>query len=159
MAGCLVYSSIASTRSGVGLGARGATRVKLGPPNSGINSMRSRAAARDTTPERAGVSEISRVAGRATLSFLPTHRAQWLRLSGGPRGLLRLLYALDRGAGAGSGSGVAALPSANLLAVRFAWAKGALSRPRRWGVGRYAGAYFSASGPRTGDGPCRGLLR
>ena len=69
MAGCLVYSSIASTRSGVGLGARGATRVKLGPPNSGINSMRSRAAARDTTPERAGVSEISRVAGRATLSF------------------------------------------------------------------------------------------
>ena len=70
MAGCLVYSSIASTRSGVGLGARGATRVKLGPPNSGINSMRSRAAARDTTPERAGVSEISRVAGWATLSFL-----------------------------------------------------------------------------------------
>ena len=101
MAGCLVYSSIASIRSGVGLGARGATRVKLGSPNSGINSMRSRAAARDTTPERAGVSEISRVAGRATLSFLPTHRAQWLRLSGGPRGLLRLLHALDRGAGAG----------------------------------------------------------
>ena len=69
MAGCLVYSSIASTRSGVGLGARGATRVKLGPPNSDINSMRSRAAARDTTPERAGVSEMSRVAGRAMLSL------------------------------------------------------------------------------------------
>ena len=69
MAGCLEYSSITSTRTGVGLGARGATRVKLGPPNSGINSMRSRAAARDTTPERAGVSEISRVAGRATLKI------------------------------------------------------------------------------------------
>ena len=44
--------------------------MKLGPPNSDINSMRSRAAARDTTPERAGVSEMSRVAGRAMLSFL-----------------------------------------------------------------------------------------
>ncbi len=41
------------------------------------------------------------MAGKARLSFLPTHRAQWLRLSGGPRGLLRLLHALDRGAGAG----------------------------------------------------------
>ena len=69
-ASCLVCNSIASTRTGVGLGARGATRVKLGPPNSGINSMRSRAAARDTTPERAGVSEISRVHGRAALSSL-----------------------------------------------------------------------------------------
>ena len=44
--------------------------MKLGSPNSGINSMRSRAAARDTTPERAGVSEISRVHGRAALSSL-----------------------------------------------------------------------------------------
>ena len=43
--------------------------MKLGPPNSEINSMRSRAAARDTTPERAGVSEMSRVAGRAMLLF------------------------------------------------------------------------------------------
>ena len=113
--------------------------MKLGPPNSGINSMRSRAAARDTTPERAGVSEISRVAGRATLSFLPTHRAQWLRLSGGPRGLLRLLYALDRGAGAGSSSGGAALQR-NFLFFVLAGGVGRPSLPTPFGVGRCDGA-------------------
>ena len=43
-------------------------------------------------------------------------------------------------------------PQRNFLAVRFAVAKGALSKPRRRGVGRYAGACFSASGPRIGDG-------
>ena len=42
MPGCLVYSSIASTRSGVELGARGATRVKLGSPNSGIRLRKGR---------------------------------------------------------------------------------------------------------------------
>ena len=61
--------------------------MKLGPPNSGINSMRSRAAARDTTPERAGVSEVSGDAGHGArqILFLPTHRAQIGAPSGGGR--------------------------------------------------------------------------
>ena len=75
--------------------------MKLGPPNSGINSMRSRAAARDTTPERAGVSEMSRVAGRAMLSFLPTHRAQWFTPERRAEGLAPV--ALRSRSGSGSG--------------------------------------------------------
>ena len=57
----------------------------------------------------------------------------------GPRGLLRLLYALDRGAGAGSSSGVAALqrnflvfasagePEGRPYPLRTAWV-GAIAR-------------------------------
>ena len=80
-----------------------------------------------------------RLAGRARLSLLPTHRAQWLRLSGGPRGLLRLLYALDRGAGAGSGSGGAALQR-NFLFFVLAGGAGRPSLPTPFGVGRCDGA-------------------
>ena len=120
MAGCLVYSSIASTRSGVGLGARGATRVKLGPPNSGIHSRRSRAAARDTTPERAGVSEISRVAGRATLSFLPTHRAQWFTPERRAEGLAPVALRSRSGSGSGERFRRSRTP-AQLPVLRFGW--------------------------------------
>ena len=130
MAGRLVYTSITSTRTGVGLGARGATRVKLGPPNSGIHSMRSRAAARDTTPERAGVSEISRVAGRATLSFLPTHRAQWFTPERRAEGLAPVALHCRRGAVAGTGSGGPALQR-NFLFFASAGGAGGPPYPHR----------------------------
>ena len=109
MAGCLVYSSIASTRSGVGLGARGATRVKLGPPTQVL--IRCAAARLRATPRRSGrgCRRCREWPEGPCSRFFPPTAPNGLRLSGGPRGLLRLLYALDRGAGAGSGSGVAAL--------------------------------------------------
>ena len=94
--------------------------MKLGPPNSGINSMRSRAAARDTTPERAGVSEISRVAGRATLSFLPTHRAQWFTPERRAEGLAPV--ALRSRSGSGSGERFRRSRTlAQLPVLRFGW--------------------------------------
>ena len=142
MAGCLVYSSIASTRSGVGLGARGATRVKLGPPNSGINSMRSRAAARDTTPERAGVSEISRVAGRATLSFLPTHRAQWFTPERRAEGLAPVALRSRSGSGSGEQFRSSRTP-AQLPGVCFGWGAGGPPLPTPYGVGRCGGAHLA----------------
>ena len=57
----------------------------------------------------------------------------------GPRGLLRLLYALDRGAGAGSGSGGAALQR-NFLFFVLAGGAGRPSLPIPFGVGRCDGA-------------------
>ena len=113
--------------------------MKLGPPNSGINSMRSRAAARDTTPERAGVSEISRVAGRVTLSFLPTHRAQWFTPEWRAEGLAPVALRSRRGARAGSGSGGAALQR-NFLFFVLAGGAGRPSLPTPFGVGRCDGA-------------------
>ena len=57
----------------------------------------------------------------------------------GPRGLLRLLYALDRGAGAGSDSGGAALQR-NFLFFVLAGGAGRPSLPTPFGVGRCDGA-------------------